>query len=68
MAPLTIGCRRDSKEGRRPGYFGRRRRKNGADYKQPGNKEGELVDEESLQKRPCEEEQQGKKKYQLYQK
>ena len=39
MAPLTIGCRRDLKEGRLPGYFGRWRRKNGADYKQPGNEE-----------------------------
>ena len=45
MVPLKIGCRRDLKEGRRPRYFGRRRMKNGADYKQPENKEGELVDE-----------------------
>ena len=39
MAPLTIGSHGDFKEGRRPGYFGRQRRKNGADYKQPGNEE-----------------------------
>ena len=45
MAHLTIGCRRDLKEGRRPRYFGRRRMKKGVDYMQPENKEGELVDE-----------------------